>query len=73
MDYYNIQHITNAIASFVILYSICEQLGDACHLNGFTLTLEHQWHLQEHLCQGYKYVGRLVVNTSTMPHALKQY
>ena len=30
MDYYDIQHTTNAIASCVVLYNICEQLGDAC-------------------------------------------
>ena len=30
MDYYDIQHTTNAIASFVVLHNICEQLGDAC-------------------------------------------
>ena len=30
MDYYDIQHTTNAIASCMVLHNICEQLGDAC-------------------------------------------
>ena len=30
MDYFDIQHTTNAIASCVVLHNICEQLGDGC-------------------------------------------
>ena len=30
MDYYDIQHTTNAIASCMVLHNIYEQLGDAC-------------------------------------------
>jgi len=30
MDYYDIEHTTNAVASCVVLHNICEQLGDVC-------------------------------------------
>ena len=30
MDYYDIKHSTNAIASCVVLHNICENLGDVC-------------------------------------------
>ena len=30
MDYYDIKHPTNAVASCVVLHDICEQLGDVC-------------------------------------------
>ena len=30
MDYYDIEHATNAVASCVVLHNIFEQLGDLC-------------------------------------------
>jgi len=30
MDYYNIKHTTNVVASCVILHNICELQGDVC-------------------------------------------
>ena len=30
MDYYDIQHTTNAVASCVVLHNVCEKLGDTC-------------------------------------------
>ena len=31
MDYFDIEHTTNAVGSCVVLHNICEQLGDVCH------------------------------------------